>query len=365
MKNKFLKIGLILSTIVLTVLSCEDSDDYTGQSSLEASAPPSLSVTLGFNENQTLVEKDTVYPFTVSISEPPQIVNISVNLAQVGGTATKGDDFDFPPEHVVIPKGSTSATGEISILSDSDIEVTETASIKIATGSEANVSGISSKTVTFNIMNVTEGALDIELSWTTTGTVTDNSGNEIEATDLADLILQVQDASGEVIHEADGASFEHVVISPEDPDGEYFVVAKFFDAMDISADINLMTAFDQAGIINHDTFEFPSAMNTSFVCDNNFYTLNKIIKTGESYTIESIGEASTYPQNIAGTYNVISNGESTDDGPENNPLVAFMSTVEITDNGDGPICYPTVGRVYTLNGTQYMVIQKKNHKHLV
>ncbi|MDB2606493.1 hypothetical protein N9Y48_01805 [Zobellia sp.] len=256
-----------------------------------------------------------------------------MTVAQTDGNATAGEDFVIPSS-VIIPANATSATGTFSILEDDLIEETETVTITVGDARTANVSATPAS-FSFSIGNLTGGELAVGLSWATAETVTDNSGTEISATDLADLVLQIQDASGAVIYEEDGAGFESATLTSEDPDGEYFVVASFFAAEDIPADLNLTSTFDQAGIINHDTFDFEAALNTAFVCPDNFYTLNKITKSGENYTIESIGEASTYPQDISGTYNVISNGESTDDGAENNPLIAFMSTVEITDNNDG------------------------------
>ena len=59
MKNIIKNIALAFSALAL-IVSC-DEDDLTGDSTLEATSP-SLSVELGFANNQTLVESETSFP---------------------------------------------------------------------------------------------------------------------------------------------------------------------------------------------------------------------------------------------------------------------------------------------------------------
>jgi len=289
MKNKFLKIGLVLG-IFAFIVSCNE-DDALGDSTLTAKSP-SLSVTLDFANTQTLIEEDKTYGFTVSISEP-QIVNVVVKLSQTGGTATKGADFDFPSE-VVIGKGTTSASGVITILSDALIEETEQAIITVATGKEANVQAINSETVTFNIENLVEGDLMVGLSWHASSLVTDNGGNEIDPTALADLRLLITDVPFTTILDgSDGGSFESYTLSSATPDGEYFVVADYYSAMNIPANLDLNVTFDQVGVINGQSFDFAAALNTAASCEAAHFILAKITKSGESYTLAPVGEHST------------------------------------------------------------------------
>ena len=204
MKNIIKNIALAFSALAL-IVSC-DEDDLTGDSTLEATSP-SLSVELGFANNQTLVESETSFPFTVTISEP-QVANINISIAQVGGTATDGVDFTIP-HTVTIPRGSTSVSDVIDIHADDEVEDTETAVIQIALGAEANVSSINSQTVTFSILNVTDGDLAIGMSWATS-IVTDDTGTEIGPTDFADLRLLVSNGPNntDLVGGADGGSFE-------------------------------------------------------------------------------------------------------------------------------------------------------------
>ena len=156
MKNTLYNTALALCSLVF-MLACSE-DEYTGDSTMKV-VSPSLNVQLDFTNNQSLIEEEVEYGFTVSISEP-QIVNVIVYLNQISGTATNGEDFTIP-ESVTIPIGSTSTYGVIKIHGDDLAEETETAVIQIATGNESNVSPITGSTVSFSIMNYTEGDIVI------------------------------------------------------------------------------------------------------------------------------------------------------------------------------------------------------------
>ncbi|UGU14464.1 hypothetical protein LS482_12210 [Sinomicrobium kalidii] len=272
--------------LLILITACSD-DDHTGDSTLTASAP-SLEVALEFNDNQTLIETETTYAFTVSISEP-QIVDVVVNLEQTEGTATDGEDFSFPHQ-VRIPAGTTSASDEIAIHSDELSEETETAVIKIATGTESNVQAINSKMVTFNIRNLTSGDLAIALSWEASGTVTDHEGNEIAPTDLGDLRLLLTDVPyTAVIDSTNETAFETHVLTADTPDGEYYVVTDIHEGnAHIASDLNLTLQFDQVGIINEQIFTYDNAINTAYACKANYFIMAKVTKSGETYTFENV-----------------------------------------------------------------------------
>ena len=191
---------------------------------------PSLSVALDFDSSISIVEQEATYGFTVSISEP-QIVDIRVNLTQIGGDATNGEDFSMPP-NVTIVAGKTSVSDVIAIHADDIPEAVETAVIQIANGNEANVVSISKATATFTILNLVSGDLAASMSWAANGTVTDNGGNEIDPYDLADLRLLLTDVPYTTILDgADGAGAETYVLSQDAPEGEYYLVADFYAAM--------------------------------------------------------------------------------------------------------------------------------------
>jgi hypothetical protein len=287
MKNKIFKTLLMMSAFAL-IIGCNE-DDLTGDSTKKASSP-SLTVALDFASSQTIVEQEASYGFTVTLSEP-QIVDVRINLSQIAGTATDGVDFSIP-HTVTIPAGSTSVSDVIAIHADDLIEETETATIKIATGTESNVSSISSATVSFNILNLTEGDLAIGMSWDLATSITDNFGNVIGAYSEADLRLLLTDVPfTTILDDADGASAESYVLSGSAPDGEYYIVADFYDAMSsIPVDVNINVSFNQTGVINDQTHSFSNALNTGDVCAANYYVLVKITKTGDSYAFEEVGQ---------------------------------------------------------------------------
>ena len=332
MKNKLIKISFSFLTLLL-MFSCAENDDYTNDSVLTVSAP-ALSVSLGFPNSQSIVEQEASYDITVSITST-QSVDVVVYLKQIDGTASAGEDFSMPSS-LTIPKGSLSASDVISIHADEIIEDTETVTIQIGSGNEANVSGVSSETVSFEIANLTDGDLVVGMSWEISTATTDDTGAAIDPYDFADLRLSLTNVPyTQILQTADGAADETYTLSGDAPDGEYYLVADIYASMeDIIRDLNITLTFNQVGIINGQKHTFSNGLSTEYSCANNYLIMAKVSKSGENYTIEEIGENSAAPS-IAGTYDVVTNGESTDSGPTNNPLVDFASTVVVTDNGNG------------------------------
>jgi hypothetical protein len=364
MKNKLIKLSFVCC-LFATMLSCSSEDNFTGQSTVTATAP-SLNVSLGFENSQTLVEQEKEYGFTVTLSEK-QASDVVVNLAQVSGDATEGEDFSMP-HSVTIIKGSLSASGVISIHADELIEETETVTIQIGTGSESNVSNVSGQTVSFNISNLTSGDLAIGMSWAASGTVTDNYGNEVSAYDLADLRLLLTNVPyTQVLDSADGASAESYTLDGAAPDGEYYIVADFYASMsEIPADLDITLTFDQVGSINGQIHSFAGALNTLDVCPGLYNVLAKITKTGDTYAFEEIGQKSnvdltTYEGDfsVARNYNSVAYAVETAittsivaetlyvDGLGQNMIVNFWgepvtssTPVEIQLNADGTVVIP-------------------------
>ena len=150
----------------------------------------------------------------------------------------------------------------------------------------------------------TEENLMIDMTWAASSTVTDNYGNEIGATDLANMRLLITNVpyTGILIQE-NGAGFESLAFLGTYPDGEYYIVADFFAANDISINLDFELTFNQVGVINGETHSFPAAVNTTDACDNLHYILSKITKNGQDYTIEKVGEKSTMDlANYVGTW---------------------------------------------------------------
>ncbi len=289
MKNKFIKYISVLSIASLLAVGCDNTDDNTGDSSLLTVNPPAVTINYTHGSVTNLVETDATYPFTISIAQPVDY-DVVVKVTVVGGTATQGEDFDVPNE-LSIPAGSTSASGEIEIFADEIVEDTETFTLSIG---GVTVNGNSNPVqVTFNIANLTTGDLAIALDWEASGTVTDNAGNEISPYALADLRLLLTDVPyTTIIDAADGGSAELFTLTSDLPNGEYYIVADFYSAMDIPSDLDLTVTFSQVGINEGESYTFAAALNTAISCGAIHFKLAKVIKTGGNYEIIPVGEPS-------------------------------------------------------------------------
>jgi hypothetical protein len=336
MKNKIYKAFLMLSALALTI-GCSETDDATGESTSSPTSP-SLSVTLDFPSTQNLVEDDSSFGFTVSLSQP-QIAAVDVYLELLpNSTASEGSDLSFP-HSVRIPAGSTSVSDVITILSDDVAEPTETAVIRIGTGFESNVSTTNSQTVSFNIMNYTEGDIAIDMTWTSPQDFTDNLGNAIADEAIGDLVLYVTDpnipTSINYVTVDNEFGFESFVFLESYPDGEYYLVAEFFSAEDFGgndAALDISLTFNQPGVINNRVVTVPNALNTAFAfCQST--VLARIIKSGTNYTIESVGLPNANPGIPADGTFVGDYAVATTVAGGFGPL--FDGNVTLVDEGDG------------------------------
>lgn len=285
MKLNFIKKTLLLLTLSLAIISC-DSEDHIGDSQLSPTTP-SISIDLGFADPVMLIEDDSTYDFTVTMSET-QIVDTRLYVTQVGGTA---DDHDYEVTGlIVIPAGYTSGAGTIKILADELIEDVETLTLQIGDQRTAN-SSMTPVTVSFTISNATSDDLVIGLSWAASELATDNSGEEISASAIADMRLLVTNSpyTG-IFGGADGGSFETYEMVGF-PDGEYLIVADFWDQFTapVVRDLDLHVTFDQIGTINGLSYDFPAVINNGGTCAANYTVLAKVIKTGSNYDITPVG----------------------------------------------------------------------------
>ena len=301
MKNILIKISFSILTFLL-MFSCSEKDDYTGDSVLSVSSP-TLAVSLGFPNAQTLIEQEISYDFTVTISEI-QAVDVVVHLEQTEGTATVNEDFSMP-KSVKIEKGALSASGKITIHEDEIMEDTETVTIQIGSGNEANLSGVSGQTVSFEIANLTEGDLVVGMSWAASSSVTDNYGNEIAAYDLANLRLLLADFPFTRIYDkANGTANETYILSEAAPDMTYSFIADVHAAMsEIPVDLDITLTFDQVGVINGQTHSFSTALNTTESCPTVNYVMATVTKSGNSYSIAEVGKKNSIDLNdVVGTW---------------------------------------------------------------
>ncbi len=264
------------------ITGCED-DDNTGYSTLKP-ASPTITLAKSFADKVTLVEQDSTFEYTLTLSEP-QLVDIQVNVAQIGGTASS-DDYSMT-EALYFAAGATSAKGKIKIVADALIEDTETLMIQVGDNQTANAT-FTPVTLEFEIANEISDDLDINLSWDTD--VATAIGLDLSPTEAVDMRLLITDMDGNIIDGADGASFESYTLAAADyPDGDYIVAADIYatiNAGDFNAvlTIDLGLSFDQIGKINGDSYDFEAVMTNENPCDSYRTNLGVITKTGNTYT---------------------------------------------------------------------------------
>jgi len=317
----------------LFLFSC-DTEDYTGYSTL---VPTSPTITVsGVPSSINFIEQDSTFTFTLTMS-PAQIMNVTVYVTQSAGTATEGDDFEILNDggKAIFAAGATTAEVKIKILADDVAEETETFTIKIGDDRTANAT-LTPVSVDFTIQNYTAGDLAIDMSWA--AVAFDQYGEELTATEIADMILQVYNAAGTLIGEADGGSFEHLVLAGSRPDGTYHVRAAFYAAEQFNepVDIDFVVDFAQAGVFE-DSYDFPALATTatSELCEIQI-NLVDIVKSGTNYTFTEVGsqEFSFVLGDFVGTYDGL-DGSYTDgaDGRYSNPVELVLDGDDITLDG--------------------------------
>lgn len=290
MRNTYIKFLSLLFVATLSFVACDDQDEFTGDSVLQASQPK-VSLNFPFDAVTNLTETDMKYPFSISIDQAVSF-DVVLKLVVTEGTATSGSDYNVPNE-ITILAGETTGDSYIEILSDDIVEDTESFTVSIG---QITINGnFTAQEKTFNISNLESGDLSIDLSWSLDGDTTDDTGKEIKATDFADLRLLVSSTPNNlnIIGGADGGTFENYVLKSSTPDGEYYVVADFYAAnQDILRDINLALGLTQVGINEGVDFEYLKALDNAGTCELNYFVLIKIIKSGDTYTFEDFGKQS-------------------------------------------------------------------------
>ena len=139
-------------------------------------------------------------------------------------------------------------------------------------------------------------------------------------------------------------------------------VAFYFSGSNVYGPVNIesgITSFPYTGTVNqNDLVSLFSELNSTtdiLLADKLMITSKLYLNDGSSINlfnddgtrnygsdVHTSGQYSTNvtfpvscPSDLGGTYNVISNGVSTDGAPVNNPLVNFPYIVVVTDNGGG------------------------------
>jgi hypothetical protein len=284
--KSILKYTVLLTTVMLFLFSCE-KDNYTGDSKLKPSNP-TVTVSGIDAAGYNFIEKDSVFSFDVVLSVA-QIVDVKLRVTQISGDATAGLDYEIvnSGSMVTIPAYSTTGKLIIKIKSDVILENTESFTLQIGDETTANAT-FTPVEVMFTIGNYTEGALVADLSWTTD--IATVIGVNKDPDKVVDLRLLIIDESGDIVDGADGASFETFSKFSALDDGTYRIATDIFstiNAGDLNAIITLSLTlnFNQVGVINDLTFQYPNVMTNYYACDRYRTYLATIVKSGDNYTI--------------------------------------------------------------------------------
>lgn len=297
---KKIKQIFLLSTLMLTTLfvGCNE-DDFAGQSNLEVATGVKITVTTDFASPVSIIEGDNKYNFTVTLDKP-QSVDLVVKINQVGGTASAADYA--VNKSITIPAYKLSATAELKILKDDLKEDTEDLILQIGDNTTGNAT-VTPVTVTFNILNYTEGSLISSLSWKTSTDLKDIEGVSITPTDAADLKLKITKLdynTSPALNTVDAAKdkFESFEMLSTYADGTYLVVAEAVSFKNLGSqgnfDLDLTVKFNQTGVYNDKTFTFEKALNSAGLTPcgpTGYFKLAQITKSGSTYTLSEVGEA--------------------------------------------------------------------------
>lgn len=200
---------------LLIFTSCE-KDDYTGDSTL---TPNNSSATLSFSLPSTLTETDTSFIYTVTIDNP-QIVDTKIPV-RLGDATTATADEDFTYTNLLtIPAYKTTASGELVITADCDVEETEVVELVVGNDVTPNVSfGKSSNTISLG--NYTTETLEISCDWGGTALVADSI--EYSLCDSVDFDMFLEDSEGNQITSSETGACPEVMFTENLPDGDYSV----------------------------------------------------------------------------------------------------------------------------------------------
>lgn len=280
--KQFLFSALSLSTLLF--VGCENEPALTGQSTIEVAQNVTGSVAFiaPLAASQTVNEgNEGKYQYTLNITNQ-QPVDIYVNVKVKSGTATRGEDFDFD-DKLLIKAYSTSATGNINILTDLAFEPTEDFTLEIGGDNIANAS-VPASTISFTILNYVSNILDMSFAW-------DKTIDGYPTGSNIDFDIFVADAAGydnndpwatfnDTDYAATGDEPEHLLMDMADwADGEYILFHDLWsnafygygEAADVA--VPIVATFVRAGafttVVTQDPSQTINANTTNGAVDDN------------------------------------------------------------------------------------------------
>lgn len=236
--------------------SCEE-DLLTNEGMEPFPAGPNVSFDLPFS-SLNITEQDSIFEITVNLDKT-YLVDIPVYISLGEESTLSSAEISFPTGSVVVPAGRTSATFEVEIHFDCDVEETETGTLIIGAGPEVNAK-IEPATIDITLHNFVAEGLDVELTWAGSTPYYDPaSGALVDPQDVADFDLYLYTELGVFVDAYGGASYEHWTnfgvtdyYGDPVPDGTYILAAEFY-AMgvtlpeDVTLEFPLVSTFSRCG----------------------------------------------------------------------------------------------------------------------
>lgn len=291
MKKNINKLLLSFATLAL-IMGCNEDDDNAVQ---PVSYSP-VTVTVSSTENNVTVMENAIaggmasYTITASISEPSELHYI-VNLEQTGGTAERGQDFDFD-DQIIISPGLTSGSATINVYASGDIETSDD-TFTVSASSGDSYSSLASPfsfsgTITDDYIN---DVLSMTIDWS--GDFTYTAGVPAEVTiDFCDMDLDllVYDSSFTdtgIYDAATGSCPEHIDLSGL-ADGTYYLVLNVYDNpfadLGAGAAIPVTITYAQDQIIN-ETAIVNNSITSDTASGTNVLAIELEVVDGYIYTL--------------------------------------------------------------------------------
>jgi hypothetical protein len=289
MKNIIKYIGFTLS-ISLLLTSCEDKEDFTGDSVLAWGDKP-ITVTSSSNSytfDEAAIDADVPSTYSISITASiaaAQPVSAVISFNQTNGNANT-DDYSI--ENITIPAGATSGSTNIELNYTGDVEGSESFTLEAI--ADGNFALSNAYTVTVTIEDKINDVLDLSTNWS--GEYTYAAGSASVTLDFCEMDLDVLlfSIAGDFIGYlgATGDCTEVGTLSGL-PDGDYFIVLELYDNPHIdfgaTETVPVTVTYNQDFIGTSGSFTY-TGINLSSPSD--YYAAATVSVSGYNYVVTAL-----------------------------------------------------------------------------
>ncbi|TYP98025.1 hypothetical protein C7447_103193 [Tenacibaculum adriaticum] len=229
MKYKFLKATFAIGALALMV-ACDD-DKYTGASTLEYVAPTvTITSANGFDittsENDIPEDDGLTYTIEASITEAVQ-ADLVLDIKQIGGTSVEHSDFETSG-YILIPAGSTSGSGTVTVYKTGNAEPNETLTLSIG-ANEQNFKGSETLKISMSDDYIND-VLEVTADWSGEFTYTASVGQvTIDLCDIDIDVVLLTETGGLVDYTAATASCPESGTISGLADGKYLLALDLYE----------------------------------------------------------------------------------------------------------------------------------------